>query len=136
MTPNGEGRVPGGYLGIALLASMITLAVMLLLFTDDPGGTMKIHVGEPLKQECDSSQAGVDVCYAVIVDNTSEDGSRGTVSCTVTNPKDGIATFENRTATYLSEPVAPEGNTIVQVQVDLVNDAKKTDPPTVGCRPT
>jgi hypothetical protein len=36
----------------------------------------------------------------------------------------------------MSEPVAPQGNTIVKVQVDLVNDAKKTDPPTVGCRPT
>lgn len=135
MAPNGGSRMPGGYLGIALLASMITLAVMLLVFTDDPGGAIRIHVGAPLKQQCDSSVSGVDVCYVVIVENISEEGPSGAVTCLVTNPKDGIATFANRATSYRSEPVPPGGNTIVPVQVDLVNEAKKTDPPTVGCRP-
>ena len=68
-------RLTGGYLGIALLASMITLAVMLVLFTD-PGPTTRIEVGIPIREACDTADTGgtggSGLCFAAEVTNIGD----------------------------------------------------------------
>jgi hypothetical protein len=126
---------PGGYLGIALLASMVTLGVMFALFTEGQASPMEIDVGDPLSQDCDSTVDGADACYAVVVKNVSDGEVSGSVTCSVTNPKDAFATFVNGKHEYDSEPILPGGTATVIIQVDRVNGARETDPPGIDCAP-
>jgi hypothetical protein len=123
----------GGYLGIALLAAMITLGVMLVLFTDDQGARMRIDVGDVLTHGCDSTVEGFNACYAVVVTNVSENQVTGSVSCTLTDPPGGFATFVNGRHDYDSEPIPPGQTATVILQVDQPDGA--TDPPGVDCSP-
>ena len=124
----------GGYVGIALLASLITVGVMLAVFTRG-GEPMRIEVGDPLAQDCDSTAGGADVCYAVVVENVSEGEVGGSITCTVTDPADAFATFVNARHTYDSEPIPPGETATVIVQVDRVNGVDESDPPGVDCVP-
>jgi hypothetical protein len=132
----GEGRHlgrAGGYLGLLLLAVLITLGVMLALFTEDRGSAMQIDVGDVLAHNCDSTVQGFDSCYAFVVTNVSENQVTGSVSCTVTDPAGGFATFVNGRHDYASEPI-PSGQTAtVILQVDETDGG--TDKPDVECSP-
>lgn len=123
----------GGYLGLALLAALITLGVMLALFTEDQGSAMRIDVGDVLAHNCDSTTEGFDACYAFVVTNVSENQVTGSVSCTVADPEGGFATFVNGRHDYDSEPISPGQTATVILQVDEPEGG--TDPPGVDCSP-
>jgi hypothetical protein len=127
---------PGGYLGIALLASLITLGVMLLLFTESGASAMQIEVGDVLHQECDETARSHDICYRVVVQNTSTDDVTGTVTCTMTQPERGIATFEGGETKTETEPIGPSETAIVWLSVAPAVGAAEPDAPGVTCRPT
>jgi hypothetical protein len=125
----------GGYVGLSLLAALVTLGVMLILFTDARGATtMQIEVGDVLTQACNGGDAGYDSCYAVVVRNVSDGPVSGSVTCTVTDPAGGRAKFVNDQRTYHSEPIPPGGSATVLLQVRPIDGP--TDPPTVSCAPT
>jgi hypothetical protein len=123
----------GGYLGLALLAALITFGVMLVLFTDDQGSAMRIEVGDVLAHNCDSTVQGINACYAFVVTNVSDNEVTGSVSCTVSDPEGGFATFVNGRHDYNSEPISPGQNATVILQVDEPDGG--TDPPGVNCSP-
>jgi hypothetical protein len=121
----------GGYIGLSLLAALITLGVMLILFTDDEGGSMSIDVGDVLSQPCNGGDTRFDACYVFIVSNVSE--VIGRVECSVTDPMGGRAKFVKDERTYLSEPIPPDGSATVFLQVREFEGP--TQPPTVACNP-
>lgn len=123
----------GGYLGLGLLAVLITLGVMLVLFTDRGGSAMQIDVGDVLGHPCDSTVQGFDACYAFVVTNVSEDQVTGSVSCIVADPDGGFATFVNGRHDYDSEPISPGQTATVVLQVDQTGGG--TDRPAVDCHP-
>ena len=123
----------GGYLGLALLAAMITLGVMLVLFTEGQGSAMRIEVGDVLAHDCDGSSDRADSCFAVVITNVSEGEVTGAVACSVDDPPGGFATFVNGLHEYPSEPIPPGQTATVIVQVDEPDGP--TDPPVVACLP-
>jgi hypothetical protein len=123
----------GGYLGLALLTVLITFGVMLVLFTKDEGPAMRIDVSDVLTHACDSTVQGFDACYAFVVTNVSDDQVTGSVSCTVTDPAGGFATFVNGRHDYDSEPISRGQTATVILQVDEVDGG--TERPAVDCRP-
>jgi hypothetical protein len=123
----------GGYVGLSLLAALVTLGVMLILFTDTRGATMRVEVGAVLTQACNGGDARYDSCYAVVVRNVSDGSVSGSVTCTVTDPAGGRAKFVNDQRTYHSEPIPPGGNATILVQVRPIDGP--TDPPMVSCVP-
>lgn len=131
--PEGHLGWTGGYLGLGLLAVLITLGVMLVLFTEDRGSAMRIDVGDVLSHGCDSTVEGFDACYAFVVTNVSEDQVTGSVSCTVNDPDGGFATFVNGRHDYNSEPISPGQNATVILQVDETDGG--TGRPEVDCSP-
>lgn len=124
----------GGYVGLSLLAALVTLGVMLILFTDARGATMQIEVGDVLTQACNGGDVRYDACYAVVVRNVSDGPVSGSVTCTVTDPAGGRAKFVNDQRTYHSEPIPPGGSATVLLQVRPIDGP--TDPPTVQCTPS
>jgi hypothetical protein len=125
----------GGYLGIALLASMITLGVMLVLFTDRQASTtMQIEVGDVLSQACNGGDSKFDTCYAFVVRNVSEGGVQGSATCAVTDPEGGLAQFVNGDRTYHSEVIPAGGSAVVLLQVRETDGP--TDRPAVACWPS
>jgi hypothetical protein len=122
----------GGYLGLVLLAALITFGVMLVLFTEGQDSAMRIEVGDVLSHNCDSTVEGIDSCYAFVVTNVSDEVT-GSVSCTVNDPQGGYATFVNGRHDYSSEPIPPGQNATVILQVDATGAG--TDPPGVDCSP-
>lgn len=137
-TVDGAGRErhlgwTGGYLGLALLAILITLGVMLVLLTNRQDSAMRIDVGDVLARACDSTVEGFDACYAFVVTNVSVNQVTGSVTCTVSDPAGGFATFVNGRHDYDSEPIAPGQTATVILQVDRPNGG--TDRPGIDCRP-
>jgi hypothetical protein len=122
----------GGYLGLVLLAALITFGVMLVLFTEGQDSAMRIEVGDVLTHNCDSTVEGIDSCYAFVVTNVSDEVT-GSVSCSVSDPQGGFATFVNGRHDYNSEPIPPGQNATVILQVDATGGG--TDPPGVDCSP-
>ena len=130
-----DAKIVGGYLGIALLASMITFAVMLVLFTD-PGPAMRIEVGYPLRQACDVEiTGGAAVCYAVEVVNVG-DGA-GSFSCNLSDPSGAHATFPNGAVSGNSDQIAPHDSTTLMIRLDLYDGVEiaEVSPPGLECEP-
>ena len=123
----------GGYVGLSLLAALVTLGVMLILFTDGRSSEMGIEVGDVLSQACNGGDARFDSCYAVVVRNVSDGSVSGTVTCTLTDPVGGRARFVNDRRIYDSEPIPSGGTATILLQVRPVDGP--TDPPTVSCTP-
>lgn len=123
----------GGYVGLSLLAALVTLGVMLILFTDSRGSTMRIEVGDVLSQACNGGDARFDSCYAVVVRNVSDGPVSGSVTCTLTDPAGGKARFVNDRRIYDSEPIPSGGTATILLQVRPIDGP--TDPPTVSCTP-
>lgn len=124
----------GGYVGLSLLAALVTLGVMLLLFTDTRGPTMQIEVGDVLTQACNGGDARFDSCYAVVVRNVSDGSASSSVTCTVTDPAGGRAKFVNDRKIYNSEPIPSGGTATILLQVRPLDGP--TDPPAVSCVPS
>jgi hypothetical protein len=124
----------GGYVGLSLLAALVTLGVMLILFTDNRVGTMQIEVGDVLSQSCNGGDARFDSCYAVVVTNVSDGPMSGSVTCTLTDPAGGRARFVNDRRIYDSEPIPSGGTATILLQVHPIDGP--TDPPTVSCVPS
>ena len=55
----------GGYVGLSLLAALVTLGVMLILFTDGRSASMRIEVGDVLSQACNGGDAPAQCCSGV-----------------------------------------------------------------------
>ena len=131
-------RLTGGYLGIALLASMITLAVMLILFTD-PGPTTRIEVGIPIREACSpvdtGGTGGTGVCFAAEVTNIGD--RAGSISCVLTDPEGAHATFGNGGITASSDTISPLGSVSVLIRMDLYDGVRPSDvsPPGLECVP-
>ena len=123
----------GGYVGLSLLAALVTLGVMLILFTDSRSATMQIEVGAVLSQACNGGDARFDSCYAVVVTNVSDGPVSGSVTCALTDPAGGKARFVNGRRIYDSEPIPPGGTATILLQVRPTDGP--TDPPTVSCAP-
>jgi hypothetical protein len=124
----------GGYVGLSLLAALVTLGVMLILFTDGRSATMRIEVGDVLSQACNGGDARFDSCYAVVVTNVSDGPVSGSVTCTLTDPAGGRARFVNDRRIYDSEPIPSGGTATILLQVRPIDGP--TDPPTVSCAPS
>jgi hypothetical protein len=124
----------GGYVGLSLLAALVTLGVMLILFTDGRSATMRIEVGDVLSQACNGGDARFDSCYAVVVRNVSDGRVSGSVTCTLTDPAGGRARFVNDQRIYDSEPIPSGGTATILLQVRPIDGP--TDPPTVSCTPS
>ena len=124
----------GGYVGLSLLAALVTLGVMLILFTNTRGATMRVEVGAVLTQACNGGDVRVDSCYAVVVRNVSDGSVSGTVTCTLTDPVGGRARFVNDRRIYDSEPIPSGGTATILLQVRPIDGP--TDPPTVSCTPS
>lgn len=134
-------RLTGGYLGIALLASMITLAVMLVLFTD-PGPTTRIEVGIPIREACESDDTGgtggtggSGLCFAAEVTNIGD--RAGSFSCTLSDPEGAHATFRNGGITASSDAISPLETVSVLIRMDLYDGVRAADvsPPGLECVP-
>lgn len=131
-------KLTGGYLGIALLASMITLAVMLVLFTD-PGPTTRIEVGIPIREACEpddtSGTGGSGVCFAAEVTNIGD--RAGSFSCVLTDPEGAHATFRNGGITASSDAISPLESVSVLIRMDLYDGVRAADvsPPGLECVP-
>jgi hypothetical protein len=124
----------GGYVGLSLLAALLTLGVMLILFTDSRGSSMQIEVSDVLAQACNGGDARFDSCYAVVVRNVSDGSVSGSVTCTLTDPAGGRARFVNDRKIYNSEPIPAGGTATILLQVGPIDGP--TDPPTVSCVPS
>ena len=124
----------GGYVGLSLLAALVTLGVMLILFTDGGNASMRIEVGAVLSQACNGGDARFDSCYAVVVRNVSDAPVSGSVTCTLTDPAGGRARFVNDRRIYDSEPIPSGGSATILMQVRPIDGP--TDPPTVSCTPS
>ena len=121
---------PGGYVGLAILASMITLGVMLLIFTEGrPTAEIDLHL--PLLQRCDSGPRTGDVCFTLTVDNVG--GAAGAAICEVADPTDGTARFANGTGRIQTERIPAESSTGLLIRVRTESGSK--DPPDVACEP-
>ena len=128
-------RLTGGYLGIALLASMITLAVMLVLFTD-PGPTTRIEVGIPIREACEADDTGgAGVCFAAEVTNIGD--RAGSISCVLTDPEGAHATFRDGDITATSDAISPLDSVSVLIRMDLYDGVRAADvsPPGLECEP-
>jgi hypothetical protein len=115
-----------------LLASMITLGLMLLLLTRD-GGVVRLRTGDVLRQECAAGADTTDVCYAVVLENSGS--TSGTAICDITDPEGGVARFADGFPQVVVEHLAPEERATVMLLVRP--DSSDTAPglPGVECRP-
>jgi|SRR5215210_1527560 len=134
-------RLTGGYLGLALLASMITLAVMLVLFTD-PGPVTRIEVGIPLREACEADDtagtggnAAIGLCFTAEVTNIGD--RAGSISCVLTDPEGAHATFRNGGITASSDAISPLKSVSVMIRLDLYDGVRAADvsPPGLECVP-
>jgi hypothetical protein len=115
-----------------LLASLITFGLMLLLLTPD-GGVVQLRTGDVLRQECAAGGDSIDVCYAVVVENSGS--ASGAAVCDVTDPEGGVARFADGFTHVVIERLGPEERATVMLLVRP--DGSDTAPglPGVECRP-